>query len=212
LKGGPVGFALAVGFAAAPTLAHAHVGVGATTGFLTGLLHLSGLDHIIAMIAVGLWGAQLGAPAIWMLPVTFPVVMAFGGLLGLIGVPLPSVEIGIALSGVLLGAAVMTESRPPLWVAAALVALFAIYHGHSHGAELPPETSALTYSIGFVIATGLLHASGIGVGTIHRWSFGRLALRALGGLITFRRKIACFLVMWLTARSKANPVGRRPTG
>jgi urease accessory protein len=136
------------------------------------------------MIAVGLWGAQLGAPAIWMLPVTFPVVMAFGGLLGLIGVPLPSVEIGIAQSGVLLGAAVMTESRPPLWVAAALVALFAIYHGHSHGTELPPETSALTYSIGFVVATGLLHASGIGVGTINRWSFGRLALRALGGLIS----------------------------
>jgi hydrogenase/urease accessory protein HupE len=117
LKGGPVRFALAVVFAAAPSLSHAHVGVGATTGFLTGLLHpLSGLDHIIAMVAVGLWGAQLGAPAIWMLPVTFPVVMAFGGLLGLIGVPLPSVEIGIALSGVLLGATVMTENRPPLCI------------------------------------------------------------------------------------------------
>ena len=136
------------------------------------------------MVAVGLWGAQLGAPAIWMLPVTFPIVMAFGGFLGLIGFPLPRVESGIALSGVLLGAPVMIESRPPLWAAAALVALFAIYHGHSHGAELPPETSGLTYSIGFVVATGLLHASGIGVGTIHRWSFGRLALRAIGGLIS----------------------------
>ena len=107
---------------------------------------MTGPDHIIAMVAVGLWGAQLGSPAIWMLPVTFPLVMAFGGFLGLIGVPLPGVEIGIALSGVLLGAAVMTESRPPLYVAAALVAIFAICHGHAHGAELPPGTSGLTYS------------------------------------------------------------------
>jgi urease accessory protein len=168
-----------------PATAHAHAQVGETSGFAVGFVHpLSGLDHIIAMVAVGLWGAQLGSPAIWMLPVTFPLVMAFGGFLGLIGVPLPGVEIGIALSGVLLGAAVMTESRPPLYVAAALVAIFAICHGHAHGAELPPGTSGLIYSIGFVVATGLLHACGIGIGTIHRWSYGRLALRALGGLIS----------------------------
>ena len=167
-----------------PATAHAHAQVGETSGFAVGFVHpFSGLDHIIAMVAVGLWGAQLGSPAIWMLPVTFPLVMAFGGFLGLIGVPLPGVEIGIALSGVLLGAAVMTESRPPLYVAAALVAIFAICHGHAHGAELPPGTSGLIYSIGFVVATGLLHACGIGIGTIHRWSYGRLALRALGGLI-----------------------------
>ena len=176
---------LALAFAALPTAAFAHAQVGSATGFLTGFMHpLTGLDHIIAMVAVGLWGAQLGAPAIWMLPVTFPMVMAFGGFLGLIGVPIPGVEIGIALSGVLLGAAVMTESRPPLWVAAALVAVFAICHGHAHGAELPPGTSGLTYSIGFVVATGLLHACGIGIGSAHRWSYGRLALRALGGLIS----------------------------
>ena len=168
-----------------PATAHAHAQVGETSGFAVGFVHpLSGLDHIIAMVAVGLWGAQLGSPAIWMLPVTFPLVMAFGGFLGLIGVPLPGVEIGIALSGVLLGAAVMTESRPPLYVAAALVAIFAICHGHAHGAELPPGTSGLIYSIGFIVATGLLHACGIGIGTIHRWSYGRLALRALGGLIS----------------------------
>ena len=176
---------LAFAFAALPTAAFAHAQVGSATGFLTGFLHpLTGLDHIIAMVAVGLWGAQLGAPAIWMLPVTFPMVMAFGGFLGLIGVPIPGVEIGIALSSVLLGAAVMTESRPPLWVAAALVAIFAICHGHAHGAELPPGASGLTYSIGFVVATGLLHACGIGMGTAHRWSYGRFALRALGGLIS----------------------------
>ncbi|MDI9849900.1 HupE/UreJ family protein [Rhodoblastus sp. 17X3] len=169
----------------APTCAHAHAQAGDASGFLTGFLHpLTGLDHIIAMVAVGLWGAQLGAPAIWLLPVTFPIVMAFGGFLALIGVPVPAVEIGIALSGVLLGVAVMMESRPPLFLALAVVALFAICHGHAHGVELPPATSGLTYSIGFVVATGLLHACGIGVGTIHRWSYGRLALRALGGLIS----------------------------
>ena len=176
---------LPIVFALLPTAALAHAQVGSATGFLTGFMHpLTGLDHIIAMVAVGLWGAQLGAPAIWMLPVTFPMVMAFGGFLGLIGIPIPGVEIGIALSGILLGAAVMTESRPPLWGAAALVAIFAICHGHAHGAELPPGTSGLTYSIGFVVATGLLHACGIGIGTAHRWSYGRLALRALGGLIS----------------------------
>ena len=176
---------LATAVVSLPATAHAHAQVGQASGFAAGFLHpLSGLDHIIAMVAVGLWGAQLGSPAIWMLPVTFPLVMAFGGFLGLIGVPLPGIEIGIALSGVLLGAAVMTESRPPLYFAAALVAVFAICHGHAHGAELPPGTSGLTYSIGFVVATGLLHACGIGIGTIHQWSYGRLALRALGGLIS----------------------------
>ncbi len=185
MKSNAVRLALALAFTGLPATAFAHAQVGEATGFLTGFLHpLTGLDHIIAMVAVGLWGAQLGAPAIWMLPVTFPMVMAFGGFLGLVGLSVPGVEIGIALSGVLLGAAVMTESRPPPIIAAALVAVFAICHGHAHGAELPPGTSGLTYSIGFVVATGLLHACGIEIGTIHRWAYGRLALRALGGLIS----------------------------
>ena len=185
MKGNTLRLSLVAAFILVPALAQAHAQAGEASGFLTGFLHpLSGLDHIIAMVAVGLWGAQLGSPAIWMLPVTFPIVMAFGGFLSLIGVPIPGVEIGIALSGILLGAAVMIENRPPLYVAAALVAIFAIFHGHAHGAELPPGVSGLTYSIGFVIATGLLHACGIGIGTIHRWSYGRFALRALGGLIS----------------------------
>ena len=185
LKSNAIRLGLAMALAALPAAAFAHPQIGSATGFLTGFLHpISGLDHIIAMVAVGLWGAQLGPPAIWMLPVTFPIVMAFGGFLGLVGVPVPYVEIGIALSGVLLGAAILTESRPPLWIAAALIAIFAICHGHAHGAELPPGTSGLTYSIGFVAATGLLHACGVGIGTIHRWSYGQLALRALGGLIS----------------------------
>jgi urease accessory protein len=164
--------------------ARAHVEPGGAAGFLAGLQHpVSGLDHVLAMVAVGLWGAQLGPPALWLLPVTFPIVMAFGGMLGLVGVPLPGVEIGIALSGILLGLAVLAEWRPPLWTAALLVAFFAVFHGHAHGGELPEGASGLLYSIGFVVATGLLHALGIAIGVIHRWGWGRIALRAAGGVV-----------------------------
>jgi urease accessory protein len=164
--------------------AWAHEQAGQAAGFVTGMLHpVSGLDHVLAMVAVGLWGAQLGAPAIWLLPVTFPLVMAFGGFLGLMGVPLPGVEIGIAVSAILLGAMVATQSRPPLWMAAVAVGFFAIFHGHAHGTELPAGQSGLLYSIGFVIATGCLHATGIAIGLIHRWQRGRIALRTAGALV-----------------------------
>ena len=160
----------------------AHVQAGEASGFLTGFAHpLSGMDHVLAMVAVGLWGAQLGAPAIWLLPVTFPLVMALGGFLALVGVPIPGVEIGIAASAVLLGAAVMTERRVPLYAAASLVGLFAIFHGHAHGTELPPGQSGLLYSLGFVMATGCLHAIGVAIGAIHRWPAGKIALRVAGG-------------------------------
>ncbi len=162
--------------------AFAHVEAGQSSGFLTGLLHpISGLDHVLAMVAVGLWGAQLGAPAIWLLPVAFPLAMAIGGFLGLLGIPLPGVEAGIAASAILLGAAVMMERRFPLYAAAALVGFFAIFHGHAHGTELPPGESGLLYSLGFVVATGCLHAIGIAIGAIHRWPAGRIALRIAGG-------------------------------
>ena len=167
-----------------PALALAHVGQGRAEGFLAGLSHpVSGLDHVLAMVAVGLWGAQLGAPAIWLLPVTFPMVMSLGGFLGLLGVPLPGVEVGIAASAILLGSMVAKEARPPLGLAAAMVAFFAVFHGHAHGTELPSGQSGLTYSIGFVIATGCLHATGIAVGLIHRWGWGRIALRAAGAAV-----------------------------
>lgn len=165
--------------------AFAHPQKGAAVGFVTGFLHpISGMDHVLAMVAVGLWGAQLGAPAIWLLPVAFPMVMAFGGMLGLMGVPVPGVEYGIAASAILLGAAVMFEFRPPLGLAATLVGFFAICHGHAHGTELPPNQSALLYSMGFVIATGCLHAVGIGIGTIYRWTWGQKLVRAAGAAIT----------------------------
>jgi hydrogenase/urease accessory protein HupE len=112
--------------------AHAHILQGEGASFLVGLGHpVSGLDHVLAMIAVGLWGAQLGLPALWILPVTFPMVMALGGMLGLLGVPLPGVEVGIALSAILLGLAVMSELRPPLAATAVLVGIFAIFHGYA---------------------------------------------------------------------------------
>ena len=166
------------------TPAAAHLLEGEAQGFLSGLRHpISGWDHILAMISVGLWGAQLGAPAIWLLPVTFPMVMAFGGFLGLVGVPFPSVEIGIAASAIVLGTAVLTQWRPPLPAAAAMVGVFALFHGHAHGAELPPGENGLLYSIGFVVATGALHLLGVAIGVAHRWNWGRRALRLMGACV-----------------------------
>ena len=164
--------------------AHAHVERGQATGFVTGFRHpWSGFDHVLAMIAVGIWGAQLGAPALWLLPVVFPMVMAHGAFLGLIGLPLPGVEVGIALSALLLGAMVGGETRPKPVVAALLVGAFAVFHGHAHGTELPAGQSGLLYSMGFVLATGCLHGLGIALGLLHRWPTGKLALRGAGALI-----------------------------
>jgi urease accessory protein len=175
-----------------PTRAFAHILGDQAGGFISGFEHpISGLDHILAMVSVGLWGAQLGPPAIWLLPVTFPMVMAFGGMLGLMGVPLPGTEIGIALSAIGLGAMVASEARPPLWIAAALVGFFAIFHGHAHGTELPPDESGVLYSIGFVVATGLLHLTGIGIGLIHRWKAGEMALRVGGAGVAI---MGCFFL------------------
>ena len=164
-----------------PTRVLAHPQGSETAGLLSGLQHpVSGLDHILAMVAVGLWGAQLGQPAIWLLPVTFPMVMAFGGMVGLMGFDLPGIEIGIAVSAIILGVMVGWEARPPLWVAAMIVGFFAIFHGHAHGHELPPGADALLYSIGFVVATGCLHAIGIAIGLVHRWPAGKATVRASG--------------------------------
>lgn len=166
-----------------PSLVHAHSEAG-TGGFSSGFMHpLHGLDHMAAMIAVGLWGAYLGAPAVWLLPVTFPVVMALGGALGIMGVPLPSVETGIALSAVLLGLMVAFAARPPIWLAGAIVGFFAIFHGHAHGTELPAASNAFAYAAGFVISTGLLHLCGIGFGLLSRYPWGSMAIRTGGGVI-----------------------------
>ena len=176
-----------------PAASFAHPRGGEATGFLSGLSHpVSGLDHVLAMIAVGLWGAQLGPPAVWLLPVTFPMVMAFGGTLGLLGVKLPGIEVGIALSAIGLGAAVLFEAKPKLWIAAALVGFFAIFHGPAHGTELPPGANGVLYSIGVVVATGLLHATGIGIGLVHRWPAGQKALRLAGAVVA----LAGLVFLW----------------
>lgn len=164
--------------------AFAHTGEGLAGGFAGGFAHpLLGPDHIAAMLAVGLWGAFLGMPAMLILPVVFPLVMAAGGALGILGVPLPSVEIGIAASAVVLGLMVALAAKPNLFVAAIIVGIFAIFHGHAHGAELPEGADAVAYSLGFVIATGLLHLAGIAFGLLAQWPAGRIAVRAAGSLI-----------------------------
>jgi urease accessory protein len=167
-----------------PTVsAIAHSG-STQNGFLGGFVHpIFGPDHIIAMVAVGLWGAFLGSPAIFILPVVFPLVMAVGGVLGIIGVPLPGAEVAIAASAVVLGSMVALAARPPLWAAALVVGAFAIFHGHAHGAELPAGADAVAYFVGFVVATGLLHLTGIAFGLTVRWQVGRLGVRGAGAAI-----------------------------
>jgi urease accessory protein len=189
LAGGPGGriiqiILIVIALTAGTTPAIAHGGGDIASGFLGGFAHpLLGPDHVAAMVAVGLWGAMLGAPALWLLPVAFPLVMAFGGVLGIAGVPIPHVEIGIAVSAISLGLMVAFAVRAPLALALVLVAAFAIFHGHAHGAELPPGADAVAFSAGFVVATGLLHLGGIGFGVTTYWPAGRLAVRLTGAAI-----------------------------
>lgn len=175
---------LAAALCLLPAAALAHAGGGIAGGFAGGFLHpLLGPDHVAAMVAVGLWGSFLGPPAIYLLPVVFPLVMACGGILGILGLPLPGVEAGIALSAAILGLMVALAARPPLWVAALIVGIFAIFHGYAHGAEVPDGTDAVAFFSGFVIATGLLHLCGIAFGLFTNSSGGRVAVRLAGGAI-----------------------------
>lgn len=173
-----------------PALAHEQAGVAG--GLVSGLLHpVTGVDHLIAMVAVGIWGAQLGAPAIWILPITFPLVMGVGGVLGVLHVPLPMPEAMIAASAVMLGVAVAARLRLPFAAATVIVAVFAVFHGHAHGAELPRAANALAYGVGFVTATGLLHLCGIVIGTLTRWPAGERIIQGLGAGIAV---IGCYFL------------------
>jgi urease accessory protein len=175
-------FSIAVAALAPPAFAHEQGGVAG--GLASGLMHpLTGIDHMIAMVAVGIWGAQLGSPAIWLLPVTFPLVMAFGGVAGVLHVRLPMPEVAIALSALVLGAAVAMRARVPFAAAAAVVGVFAVFHGHAHGVELPGAASPLAYGAGFVIATGLLHLCGIAIGALSHWPAGARLIQGLGAAI-----------------------------
>jgi urease accessory protein len=152
-------------FCLVPTAALAHVGVGNTNGLMHGFMHpLGGIDHQLAMILVGLFAYQLGGRALWLVPLTFVSTMALGGFLGVVGVPIPFVETGIALSVIALGAVVAFGVKAPVAVAMGAVGLFAIFHGHAHGTEMPLDISGFEYGIGFMLATTVLHAIGIGIG------------------------------------------------
>jgi urease accessory protein len=177
-------------FAGSPAMAHSGI---TGTDFAGGFAHpLFGPDHLVAMVAVGLWGAFLGVPAMWLLPIIFPIVMACGGVLGILGLTLPAVEVAIALSAIVLGMMVAFAMRPPLTVAALLVGAFAIFHGFAHGTELPPDANAVLYSIGFVVATGVLHLAGIALGLLGRWQAGRMAVRASGAGIALAGLVFLF--------------------
>ena len=172
-----------------PALAHS---VGSAAGFTAGFFHPpSGLDHLLAMVSVGIWGAELGSPAIWLLPIAFPLMMALGGALGVVGIPLPAGELVIALSVVTLGALVAWARRLPISVAVAVVGVFALAHGHAHGVELPGAADALAFTIGFVVSTGLLHLAGIAIGVLARWRSGMLAIRACGCVFAL---VGCYFV------------------
>jgi urease accessory protein len=168
-----------------PGLVFAHAPEGAGGGFLTGFLHpIMGFDHLVAMVAVGLWGAFLGDRALWILPIVFPSIMAVGAALGIVGLEIPLVEFVIALSGVVLGALIALRFKAPLAIAMVLVGIFAIFHGYAHGTEMPGQISAITYGAGFVIGTGLLHLAGITIGFATRLPRGELLVRGCGGVIS----------------------------
>jgi urease accessory protein len=177
---------LAAALALLPTAALAHTGVGDTSGFMHGFAHpISGLDHILAMVMVGVFAWQLGGRALWLVPATFVLVMALGGVLGVAGIAVPYVETGIALSVVVLGAVVALGVKAPVAAAMGLVGLFAIFHGHAHGAEMPEDAGGLTYAAGFMIATALLHAAGMGIGLLigkASESHGQVVVRSAGGV------------------------------
>ena len=156
---------LALAAAALPAAAYAHPAIGEAAGFSHGFAHpISGLDHVLAMVMVGVFAFQLGGRATWLVPTTFVLVMALGGVLGATGVNIPLVETGIALSVVVLGAIVALNVKAPLAATLGIIGLFAIFHGHAHGAEMPENAAGAAYAAGFMIATALLHAAGLTLG------------------------------------------------
>jgi urease accessory protein len=181
---------MALRLGASPALAHVTVGMG--SGITDGFLHpLTGLDHLLAMVSVGIWGAELGAPAIWLLPIVFPLIMALGAALGVAGMPLPAGELIVAVSVVVLGALVASAQRLALWAALAIVGVFAVAHGHAHGAELPHAADALAFTVGFVLATGMLHLAGIVIGLLAGGPRGAAVIRVSGCAIAIA---GCYFV------------------
>jgi urease accessory protein len=171
-------------FFAIPLPAWAHMGMGHSSGLGAGFLHpIGGLDHLLAMLAVGFWGAQLGGRAIWLVPLAFLSVMTAGFLLGTGGSPLPLVEQGILASVVVLGLLIAAAWKLPLAVSCLLVGVFSLCHGHAHGTEMPLDLSGLTYAVGFISSTLLLHVAGLGLGVLVRGSAGEMAGRLAGAAV-----------------------------
>jgi len=175
-----------------PALAQAHAGIGATHGFLFGLAHpFSGLDHLVAMLAVGLWAAQLGGRALWLVPLSFVSAMALSGLSATFAAPIPFIEGGITLSLLVLGVLIAAAIRLPVVVSAAIVGVFAVFHGYAHGIEMPQNSDALTYAAGFILATATLHLSGIGLAVLARQHSQAQWLRFTGAAV-----ILCGCISW----------------
>lgn len=171
-------------FAATPAFAHVGENVG---GFESGFFHpWTGLDHLLAMFAVGVWGAIMGGAAVWKLPVTFPLVMVVGGVLGMtFGVDaVPGLELGVALASLVLGVCIALLWKPKDWIAMIPIAFFALLHGYAHGTELPEATSPTLYVSGFVVATGVIHVLGVfvGLGAL-RIPHSAMVSRAIGAAI-----------------------------
>jgi urease accessory protein len=176
-----------------PIVAQAHPGHGPADSFASGLNHpLHGLDHILAMVAVGLWAAQLGGRSLWLVPATFVSLMTVGGALGMMGVPVPMVETGIMVSVLVMGLLIAFAARLPLAASVALVGVFAIFHGYAHGTEIPLAASGFSYGFGFVVATAMLHACGIALGLLAKKSLAAPAIRLAGAAI-----MICGLCIWL---------------
>ena len=175
---------IVVSLFAFPSLALAHTGVGETAGFAHGFFHpVGGLDHMLAMVAVGLWAAQIGGRALWVVPCTFVGVMILGGVLGFIGVPVPFIEEGITVSVLILGILIASAFRLPLLYSALVVGFFAVFHGHAHGAEMPAAIGAGSYTAGFALATAMLHAAGMGWGLFMRKANLPTLTRFAGGAV-----------------------------
>ncbi|WP_395448920.1 HupE/UreJ family protein [Aminobacter sp. UC22_36] len=183
---------LALAAASLPAVAYAHTGAGPADGLAHGFMHpIAGLDHVLAMVAVGMFATVLGGRALWLVPASFVVMMAIGGLLGMENVNVPFVETGIAASVIVLGLAVALRWNPPTVAAMGIVSLFAVFHGYAHGTEMPLDSSGLQYAVGFMAATALLHGIGLGLGltigragansaTAMRFGGGAMALTGVG--------------------------------
>lgn len=164
--------------------ASAHIGTGLPGGVVSGLRHpFTGCDHLLAMVSVGIWGAFLGRPLVYALPVIFPVMMVGGAALGMFAVPIPTPELGVAASVLVLGLCIALAVRAPMWVACTIVAAFAVFHGYAHGVELPSAADPVGYSVGFVLATGILHVCGIGIGLLNERPYGVTVTRSMGVVV-----------------------------